>query len=510
MNWFEVDHKGLAKLLERKGKAFALFELVQNAWDENATRVDVTLERIPGSRNARLVVRDDNPTGFANLSHAFTLFADSAKKGEVCKRGRYNCGEKMVLALCQEASIATTTGTVVFNAAGRSSRRSKTDSGSIFTGILKMTAEEIQECAQAMSTLLPPAGKVTTYNGEVLAPRVPIASFEAVLPTVIADEEGYLRRTERKAVVNVHEPLPGEEASLFELGLPVVPTGDRWHVDVQIKVPLNLDRDNVPPAYLAKVRALVVAHMAERLEAADANSSWVREALQKAGDLVPNEAVRKLAELRFGEKRVAFDPSDPEANNIAVSRGYTLVYGAQLSKPEWEAVRRSNAVLPAGQVTPSPRPYSQDGKDLRLLPEAEWSRCIRAVVDYAKRIAPSLIGREISVRVANQVSWPFAATYGGGQLTLNLGRLGHRWFAGPLEAINDLLLHELGHEACNCHLSEDYYKALTRLGARLVRLALEQPETFRLQREVQCYTSPAVENEAVTQAHDAAPAAALV
>lgn len=482
MNWFEVDHKGLAKLLERKGKAFALFELVQNAWDENTSRVDVTLERISGTRNARLVVRDDNPTGFANLSHAFTLFAESAKKGEVSKRGRYNCGEKMVLALCQEASIATTTGTVVFDAAGRSSKRTKTETGSVFTGVLRMTTEEIAECSAAMRTLLPPSGVVTTYNGEVLQPRPPVATFEAVLPTVTADEEGYLRRTERKATIHVHEPLPGEEASLFEMGLPVVPTGDRYHVDIQMKVPVSLDRDNVPPAYLAKVRALVVAHMAEHLQAADANSSWVREALQKAGDLVPDEAVQRLAELRFGEKRVAFDPSDMEANHIAVSQGFTLVYGSQLSKPEWEAVRRSGAVLPAGQVTPSPRPYSDGGSPLRLVAEEDWSPAVRAVAAYARRLAPLLIGREISVQIASEVAWPFAATYGGGQLTLNLGRLGHRWFEGDQLSINDLLLHELGHEYASNHLSEDYYKALTRLGASMVQLALDRPELLRLER----------------------------
>jgi hypothetical protein len=44
-NWFEVDKQGLAKILERKGKEFVLFELVQNAWDEpGVTKVNVTLE----------------------------------------------------------------------------------------------------------------------------------------------------------------------------------------------------------------------------------------------------------------------------------------------------------------------------------------------------------------------------------------------------------------------------------------------------------------------------------
>lgn len=54
MKWFEVDKQGLAKLLERRGKQFILYELIQNAWDENTTRVDVTLAR-PSGRMAYLV-----------------------------------------------------------------------------------------------------------------------------------------------------------------------------------------------------------------------------------------------------------------------------------------------------------------------------------------------------------------------------------------------------------------------------------------------------------------------
>lgn len=71
MEWFSVDRKGLAQLLERKGKSFVLFELVQNAWDEQSTQVTITLERIPSTRFVRLVVEDDNVNGFADLSHAF-------------------------------------------------------------------------------------------------------------------------------------------------------------------------------------------------------------------------------------------------------------------------------------------------------------------------------------------------------------------------------------------------------------------------------------------------------
>lgn len=484
MDWFEVDRKGLAKLLERKGKAWVLYELLQNAWDENTTRVHVTLARVPGTRHARLVVRDDSPAGFSDLSHAWRLYAESGKKGDVAKRGRYNLGEKLVLSLCDEAEISTTTGTVRFDASGRHVSRVRTERGSAFTGLLRITNTEIVDCARAVRELIPPAGIETLYNGDVLPSRAPIATFEATLATVLADEEGYLRRTERKTAIEVYEPFEGEVASLYELGVPVVETGDRWHLNVQQKVPLNPDRDNVPPGYLARLRALVVAHMADKLQRDDANASWVRDAIQKHGDLVPDAAISRMADLRFGEKRVAYDPSDLEANNRAVEQGYTLVYGGQLSKPEWEAMRRSGAVLPAGQVTPTSHPFSEDGDPLRTLPEADWTDDIRCVVEYARRVLPLLVGGPVHVTIATDITWPFSGAYGSRRLTLNLGRLGHKWFAGPLEPINDLLLHEAAHESQGNHLSSGYHDALSRLGAKLTGLALQNPDLFKLRRSV--------------------------
>src|SRR6187401_1293124 len=98
-NWFDVDKQGLAKILERKGKEFALFELIQNTWDEpGVTKVSVTLD-YQGRNKARLMVEDDAPEGFKDLSHAFTLFADSAKKTNPEQRGRFNLGEKLVLPI---------------------------------------------------------------------------------------------------------------------------------------------------------------------------------------------------------------------------------------------------------------------------------------------------------------------------------------------------------------------------------------------------------------------------
>jgi hypothetical protein len=144
------------------------------------------------------------------------------------KRGRFNLGEKLVLAVCEEAEIASTRGIVVFDKAARHLRRSKRDRGSVFTGTLRMTNEEIEHCAGMMRQLIPPANIATLFNGEAIPSRSPVATITAPLPTETADEEGYLRRTNRKTALEIYEPGPDETATLYEMGIPVVETCKRY------------------------------------------------------------------------------------------------------------------------------------------------------------------------------------------------------------------------------------------------------------------------------------------
>lgn len=481
MEWFTVDREGLAKLLQRKGIAHIILEPLSNAFDEaGVTRVDVTLKRIPGTRLAQLVVTDDSPEGFADLSHSYRLFAESRKKANAGQRGRFNAGDKLVLAMCEHASIASTTGTVVFDKEGRHTKRSKTERGSVFDCTLKLTNEQIAECDHVMTRIIAPTGIQTFYNGELLQQRSLVTTATATLQTEVADHEGFLRRSQRKTTISIFDPRPGETPTLYEMGIPVCETGDRYHVSVAQKVPLDLERTSVPSAYLSRIRAIVLEATHSTLTEQDATSPWVREALHHHADTLPVEAILSVTKARFGEKAVAFDPSDPEANALAVADGFRVISGGSMSGNEWAAVKRAGALLPAGQVTPSPKPYSADGDPLKVVDPSKWTQHIIATVDYSKRIARRLIGREISVTIASDVGWPFAATYGSGCLTYNLGRLGHKFFEGPLMPKNELLLHELAHDAASNHLSSEYHDALSSLGAKLAQLALDEPELFKL------------------------------
>ena len=98
MNWFNVDKKGLAKLMAGKSKAFVLYELLPKRLGPEGD--ESRCHDYAGQRRANDGdrVEDNDPEGFADLAHAYTLFAESDKKSDAKKRGRFNIGEKLVLA----------------------------------------------------------------------------------------------------------------------------------------------------------------------------------------------------------------------------------------------------------------------------------------------------------------------------------------------------------------------------------------------------------------------------
>lgn len=478
--WFAVDADGLRETVSRRDKTFVLYELIANAFDAPGTRnVAVRLARARGGKAAELSVEDDSPLGFTNLDSSFTLFAPSERRGEPLARGRFGIGEKIALALFDSAEIATTGWTVRFDARGRHVLRGERACGTRVSGTLRLSDDEIKDLIAAARRVLVPDGVRLTVNDEVVPYREPLKTIELTLPTELWDENGGLRRTRRKTKIHIHRPRDDEEATIYELGIPLVATGDRFSVDVQTKVPTNLDRDNVSPSYLAQLRAAVLEAMSDSLTSDDANAPWVRDAVERHGAAMRPDVIARVLDLRFGERRVAYDPQDREANARAFAAGYTVVYGPQMSAAEWEAAKMANAIVPAGKVTPSPNPDGDPGGAVReCLPRERWTAAMTAVVELSARLAPHLIGRPVSVRVVCDVTWPFRATYGSGVLTYNLGALGHKFFEGPLERILDLLIHELAHEAESNHLSESYYRALSALGGKLAVLALERPALF--------------------------------
>lgn len=466
MNWFEIDKKGLAQVLARKGKEFAIFELIQNSWDEaGVTKVEVELGP-DSTAYAKLVVRDNSPNGFQKLSDAYTLFAPSKKKGDPEKRGRFNIGEKLVLALAREARIATTTGTIIFNDNGRRVTK-ETVAGSEVMVSLRMTKDEMEQAARACGRLLPIPSIKTYINGCPIELPPQVATFEASLITEVTNLDGELIKATRKTHVRVHRADADHPASIYELGIPVCEIEGKYCFNVLQKVPLTMDRQEVLPQFRKQLAVAALNTLHNLMDVDDVNTGMVTEAITSP-DAAP-EAINDYMDKKFGEHRVSFDPSDPEANQAAAAAGYTVITGSQLGKDAWANVKAAGAISPAGQVFPTRPENFVDSLPAKRTPGIE------AVEAYAKKFAREVCG--VTINTTFFVSRATTlASYGKRCMNFNVGRLGYAWFnlENNQVKIDDLIIHELGHEYSPNHLSTDYNDALTLIGAKLAQAIREK------------------------------------
>jgi hypothetical protein len=480
--WFEVDRKGLAKLLQDRGVAFVLYELLANAWDAPGTSlVRVILEPIAGGPRARLTIMDDAPGGFTLLEHAWTLFAESERKTNAEARGRWNLGEKLVLSMCESAEVITTTGGVRFDKDGRHMLRRKRTSGSSFAATIRLPKKQVEEVLEAAKLVIPPPSVTVMINGGSLPRPVPVRAIpNCTLATEIADGEyGVLRKSRRATTVRLYQPT-GQGARLCEMGIPVVATDLPWTVDVAQKIPLTLDRGNVAPGFLRELRVIVLNHMAEKLPEAAINEPWVRQAC--SGEDAAPAAVRTVLTRRYGADAVAYDPTDLEGTKLSVAAGTTVVYPASLSAGEWKNARKADLLPPAGTVTPSPRVLCSENGIPPEDPETwkpEWTRRAAEIV----RLSQVLFGFKVVVQIQKQcLSVNARAWYGmGGVLTLHVWKLGNEWFKRPLadEDVLSLIIHELAHEYAKDHLSNEYHRACCDLGARLAMAVAKNPDLLK-------------------------------
>jgi hypothetical protein len=269
--------------------------------------------------------------------------------------------------------------------------------------------------------------------------------------------------------------LPGETAMLYELGIPVVETGDKWHVNVLQKVPLNSERDNVTPAYLRSIRVTVLNQMHDRLKGDDVVQHWVSEAADD--DSCSPEAIKTFMTEKYGEKRVAYDPSDPEANKTATAFEFTVIPSRGLTPGQRANAYSAGVLETAGSKFPTPKPFSPGGKPAELIRKKDWTPGMQRVAELARWLAEELIGGSISVLMVKEFN--AAACYGNRQLMFNVSNLGKGWFENIGVEQIDLLIHELGHEYESNHLSHAYNDALSSLAAKLAMLVFQKPEIFR-------------------------------
>ena len=465
--WFNVDKEGLKALQAGKPKTFIVNELVQNAWDEEITTCKLNIEY----QNKELIisVEDDNPEGFKDISHAYTLFADTYKRTDPTKRGRFNLGEKQVLSICNRAEVSTTKGTIVFNDEGRKKYKRKRDAGSKITIWLDGSSEEEYELIEHAKKLLVPERIKYIVNEWEVKPQKLIHSFNVSLDTEVL-RDGAMVTTSRKTDVHLVEPKG--KPFIYEMGIPIVETDCHWSIDIQQKIPLAVDRETIRPYYMQDLYAVTINNAFPFINPDHASDLWVRTGMKD--ERCNKKAMKHIMKKRFGDKFVSANPFDPNANDKAISKGYNLIHGSEMSKEEWERLRD------LGLIESSTSKFGNKG-----LGNAEPIPPTDAQLRFAnlsKRVAMEMLGIDVTVRYVD-VDIPMRACYDNEKhlLVYNVGNrtVGPNFFDELNWKNLRLLIHELGHQKGN-HTETQYHYCLTELGGKLIMKALGQPDFFQL------------------------------
>ncbi len=449
-----------------------IHELVQNALDNDATIIDVQLK--PQGDLTYLRREEDHPAGFENLRDAWTLFRGTTKRAQPDKRGRFNIGDKLVIARWERAKVSTTTGSATCDGTGRHCSSQGTAKGSKFEGRLKLSQKERREIAEAIAQLLPPAQPKIRFNGREIETRTPDHIITATVPTEIKNKRGKPRRERRETTIALHR---AREATgwILEMGLPVAKVEEPSLYDIQQRLSQNRERAGLATRLVQEIRAKCSGTTKAMVARENLTGNSVSDALE-SNHCLPILAAQIITE-RFG-KTIA--TQRPEASKTATSHDYTIIPEGNFSQETWKKLRSAQATQPASKLYPSPKPYSTDGTPLRLLDQGKLTPRARLQIERLEMLASRLVNHPITTILVDEPAWHFNATYGpSGTLTWNWVALGTALFENSIgETQLSLLIHELGHEKSGDHLAAAYHKALTEYGARLAILALTNPTLF--------------------------------
>ena len=342
---------------------------------------------------------------------------------------------------------------------------------------LKLTKQRLNEILDYMPTLLVRDNLKVTVNGSRIQQRDPIASWEETLQTEIGDD---LRPTKRKTTISIYALQEGETPMLYELGIPVVETGDKWHVNIDQKIPLNTERDNVTPSYLKSVRVSVLNNMHNELTDEDTESTWVNEA--SSDKECSDEAVETFKVKKYGERSVAFDPANPEANAYAVSEGYTLIPSHGLTSGQRKNMKEADVLNTSSVQFPNAGrdAYGLDGEPVEVVSDENQTEGMKSAKAYTEQLGKLVLGVDHLdvVFVRGQTRFQhgtFVACFFAGRspsIHYNVGNLGQKWFDDSVGTtrLDDLIIHEFAHHYESNHLSARYYKALSKIGAQIISL----------------------------------------
>ena len=469
-NTFEVDAKGFKVQMEEIGSARLIAELVSNSFDEDSVE-NVKVDISKHGEIIHVTVKDDG-NGFRDIKEVYTLFADSYKRTDPTKRGRFNLGEKQFVIACEEASIKS--GKYVINIKGDKKTiktTTKSQEGVTVFGKMRESVQSMKEIMEFLNRIAVPSNYTLTINDKKLEPTKIVKSFKAKLVTKCATQKyGRLYDSPRETDVYLYE-TDNESAWLYEKGIPVQKLDDhiKWHVDVQQKVPQRMERNIVSAKYLKSIYTAVAENCLDMIDDEDAGQTWVSDALENT----TAHTTEVLNEKRYGTNLIAIaSTTDSDANEKAIQAGYKLFKGSELNS-DIKANMKSN-----GQLVYAGQEFATSAFEFgKSVPPTEamkyWS-------EICKAVALETIDKHIRVEFITTERTQEVASYGMNTLYWNVKRCGGKNVFEDVENpwLLGVLIHELAHDKHGDnngfgHLSHEYLHEQQRVAGICFKRGIE-------------------------------------
>lgn len=488
-NWIEVDKEGLQQVFP---KEYIIRELIANMYDEKkygAKNGIITIKPLLEREQLyRIIAEDDSPKGFRDLSDSYTMFRYTEKRKDPEVRGRFNSGDKYVLAHSNKATITSTTGCYYFNEDGTKmfDKGTRTERGSILEFDIKFERQsELEKIIADLKYYKSPNNFDLVVHNQLVTPNKSftieqskqrkIGVAEGNLQTwYIDDNDNQKNISRRKTKVFIYEE---DQSYIYEMGIPVQKIDDRFSYDVQQKVPLDQNREMVSDKFLTDVRGICLNAVSKLLTEEDLSEKWVDDGLSSKN--VDDSSFETITKKKFPKS--TFWSNDPYSNDRALLNGYNIIHSRTVPKAIRDRMRDSNI------VQSSSTQFSVSFTDSVRTPRTEITSSMKRVEAFVRKLGRELLNIKVIVEFLNNRESNTLASYseslGTSYIRFNVGRLGKSWFDSDIVVILDLVLHELAHFYSSkeaIHIGKSYVDGLSKLGARCTKLALEKPQLFEL------------------------------
>ncbi len=334
--WLEISTAGFASFNQSRPPGHLVKELVQNSMDAIDAR-EGSVDLHYGLRGSDFVVecRDDGE-GMTDLDAIRVVYL-TFKKDSHLKRGRFGRGFKEILSIAKTATVRSGAHELGFLTEDGKQITSKIQinpaiSGTVVVMSLPWGTETVADFDHYFSSFLVPANVELKLNGRAIAHRQPRHTIEANLTTEVYHPESHSWRKPRRKTKIELVPIEGDEqATLYEMGIPVAPAewSVAYHANILQRVPMNPNRDALASGYAKAVHAACLPILIDHLAKEEVLADWVGS----AGVACDETVQRIIVEKAFGKTAVRSVPAmgKRDFNDDAERVGATVVKTSQMS-----------------------------------------------------------------------------------------------------------------------------------------------------------------------------------